>query len=742
MATKFFKKMLGLMLVLVLCIASVSGATPLNARAAEAADGPVATYTDWRETHKKVAESSKYNLYMCEDDLSLVVEDKVTGAYMESSPSYDDGANNKTWKAYLSSALVLTYISGNTDTKQADLVKDQVTKKITYTDTGFDAEVFWTKYQFGMTLQVELTEEGLKATVPDESIIERSDTYIGTIAIYPCMGVSYKDDEAGYIFIPDGNGALIYLEDNEDRFNTGYSAMIYGDDVGFTESTVAHLLWDRYEMLNDQNLVLAPVYGIAHTEQEIAYLAIVEDGAERASIEAAPNGVSVQYNRAYAKFVMRRRYTQPTSNNSTSGSFHLVEADRTHSDLTMRFLFLSGEDANYCGMANAYRNYLLDNGELIAQDDNSYRTRIDFLGTEREEFLIGTKAVTMTTVDDIYEIYGDLETAGVTDIFSVYKGWQKGGLWDIPITKYKADGNIGGTKALTQLIQDASEKGISLYLYNEALRINPDEQNATFNVVKKINKKRYEESTYKEVYDTFIYLTPTRSNDLLKKFVDSYTKQGVSNLAIAGISNTLFSYTYSNVVYSRHNTADTYENAVAQVAENTNLVLEQPFAYLWGNTDAFLDMPVYTSEYLYEDESVPFLSIVLKGIMPVYSDYVNFEANKEEFFLKLIETGTYPSFYITKENSADLIYTNSSDIYSSQYDVYRDEIIEYATELKAVNEIIGSANIVKHEIYDNGVREVVYSNGVTVYLNYNNAAQVQNGVSIDAMSYKVVNANE
>lgn len=730
------KKALCLLLIFMIALAPLLSVP--SGRKAYAAGEPV--LRDWKENHKKVAENDKFNLYMCEDDLSIVVEDKKTGAYMESSPSYDDGANNKTWQAYLSSALVLTYISGNTDTKQADLVKDKVDKSITYTSNGFEAKIYWTQYQFGMTLKVALTEDGVTATIPDESIFEESDTYIGTISIYPCMGVSYLDEREGYMFIPDGNGALIYLENNEKRFNAGYSAMVYGDDIGFTESTVANLLWGKYEMLNAQNQVIAPIYGIAHTDQKIAYLAVIEDGAERASIEAQPNGVNVQYNRVYAKFILRRRYTQPTSNNSTSGSFHLVEADRSHSDRTIRFLMLTGEDANYCGMANAYRDYLLANGTLTAQEDNSYRTRIDFLGTEREEFLIGTKAVTMTTVEDIYEIYEDLADEGVTDLFTVYKGWQKGGLYDIPITSYKADSRIGGTKKLTKLIKDAQKNGIALYLYNEALRINPDEQNATFNVVKKVNKKRYEESTYKDVYETFVYLTPARSNTLLGKFAASYTKQGVNSLAVAGITNKLFSYSYGNTQYSRYECADTYAEAVTQIDESLKLVMEQPFAYLWKNTEAFLDMPVYMSNFLYEDESIPFLSIVLKGIMPVYSDYVNFEANKEEFFLKMVETGNYPSFYITKESAAELIYTNSSDIYSSQYDVYRDDIIQYTKELKAVYEAVAGARITGHEIIGNNVRVVTYSNGVRIYLNYSSAAYTVNGVSIDAMSYKVVGA--
>ncbi len=736
MVTNMKKKLICFLLVFAL------GLVPAFAQASEVFAAKEPVLTDWKETHKKIAENSRFNLYVNEENLALVVEDKATGHFMESSPSYNDGANNKTWEAYLSSTIVITYIQGNTDTKQADLVKDNVNKKITYTDNGFEAELYWTKFKFGVTLKVELTEDGLRATIPDSSIIEDSDVYIGTVAIYPCMGVSYLDEKEGYMFIPDGNGALIYLEDNEKRFNAGYSSTIYGTDNGFTESTVANLLWGRYKMLNDQNLTIAPVYGIAHTDDKLAYLAVVEDGAERATIEAQPNGVNVQYNRAYAKFLLRKRYTQPTSNNSTSGSFHLVEEDRSHSDLTVRFLFLTGEDANYAGMANAYREYLINNGQLSVQEDNSYRTRVDFLGTDREEFLIGTKAVVMTTVEDIYEIYDDLAEAGVTDLFSIYKGWQKGGLYDIPITSYKADSKIGGTKDLTQLIKDAEAKDISFYLYNEALRINPDEQNSTFNVMKKVNKKVFEESTYKEVYSTFRYLTPARSNTLLTRFAKSYTKQGVANLALAGITNSLSTYTYSNVFYSRFQCADSYAETAAALDESLNLVMEQPFAYLWKNTESFLDMPVYMSNYLYEDESVPFLSIVLKGIMPVYSDYVNFEANKEEFFLKLVETGSYPSFYITKESSADLIYTNSSDIYSSQYDVYKDEIISYTNELKAVNEAVAGATITGHEILDNSVRLVTYSNGVQIYLNYSSAAQTVNGVSIDTMSYKVVGANE
>lgn len=725
-AKKKMKKLCSLVMAVILLLFVPDMGAGLNLRAAGNING-----------HQFVAENARYALYMNEEDLSVVVEDKLTGAYMESSISYDDGKNNNTWLGAMKSAVVLTMINQSDDTKQADLLNDDVTKTVSYTSNGFAADIYWNTYKLGLRLEVSLEEDGLVARIPDESIREDSDAYqIGTISIYPFMGCSYLDDKEGYMFIPDGNGALIYLDDKEGRFNSGYTAMIYGTDVGFQENVVESLLWGRHQMINDAQKVAAPVYGIAHTDDRIAYLAVVEEGAMRATIEANPNGVNVDYNRVYAKFVERRLYTQPTSNNSSSGSFKTAEADRSHSDLQIRYLFLSEEEADYCGMANAYRDYLMTRGLLSVKED-SYRTRLDFLGTERESWVIGTSAVVMTTVDDIREIYEDLSSVGVTDIFTVYKGWQKGGLYNVPISKYKADGGIGGTSDLTKLIQDAAADGIQIYLYNDAMRINPDEQNATFNVIKMINKRRFTEDTHKNVYEEMMYLTPSRSNKLLDKFAASYLKKGVDTICLAGVSNTLFSYNYSGEFYTRYDCADSYESMVRDLDEDAALVLEQPFAYLWQYTDAYLDMPLYTSSYIFEDESVPFLSIVLKGVIPVYSEYVNFEANKQEFFLKMVETGTYPSFYITKESSAELIYTNSCDIYSSEYEVYRDTIIEYTSELQALNEKVAGAHIVGHEILDNDVTVVTYDNGVTVYVNYSRTAQTVDGNVVEAMSYKV-----
>lgn len=688
--------------------------------------------------YEKVAESDTYIMYYYEPRLSIILENKTNGNIIEStlSDELDDGNSNATWNGYMKSGVVIQAIKGTTNTYQVDVNTVSNTIETTKLDNGISAKVFWPEYGFGLTLNVTLEGDELVVNIPDDSITETKDgIYISTVSVFPFMGYTFLDDKDGYMLIPDGNGALIYLDNKEGRYTTGFSQMIYGTDSGFTESSTANYLWEKYDTVVDVNNVLAPVFGMAHTEDELGYLAIVESGEKRASIEAHPNGVMVNYNRCFAKFKLRDIYTQPL-NQSNSGTMTSVEQDRVHEDLQVRYILLEGEDADYSGMAVAYRNYLLENN-LVQPKDTSYNTRVDFLGTDREEFLMGTKAVTMTTVQDIEDIYDDLQAAGLESLFSIYKGWQKGGIYNTPITKYKADSNIGSTSSLTSLIKDSEEDGYHLYLYNNALEVNARTNTTTFNVVKKVNKRTLEIEDNGQVYNLFYYLMPTKMQKTLTKFVSSYTSKGVDNLAIAGITNEIFSYSSQGSYYDRNYTAGLIEDTISTIDASADLVMEQPFAYLWDYTDAFLDMPLGSSDYMYVDEEVPFLSMVLKGIIPMYSDYVNFEANKTEFFLQMIEAGVYPSFYVTKENSSALIYTRSSNLYTTEYSTYRDTIISYDEQLREVAESVEGAYIVDHEKTESGVAKVTYDNGVVVYVNYSDKAVSIDGITVDALSYSV-----
>lgn len=687
--------------------------------------------------HYLVAANDGYELYLKKENLSIIVKDVVTGSIMESTVLDDDGQSNAAWTGFLQSGVnVEMQVSNTTQQKKVDLSGAQIDVQLV--PGGFTASIDYTQYELGFDLTVLLYDDGsIEATIPESSIYENSETNkIGNIYLFPMLGHTRLGEMDGYMLLPDGNGALIYLDDKEGRYSAAYTQKVYGTDVGITESYVLSLFWGEYETINEAEYILAPVYGMVHEGSNMAYLAVITNGAEGATIEAYPNGAYTAYNWVAAKFLKRTIYNEPTSN---SGGSVVKVTDRLGYDISVRFFFTRNEEANYAGLANRYRDYLLETGDLVPRED-SFRLRADFLGTDRENWMFTTKAVSMTTTDDIREIYAELKEEGVTDLFTLYKGWQDGGICNLPVGSYDADSAIGGTRDLTKLMKEAADAGIAFYLYTDALRANPDTTNTTFNVIKKIDTRLYSEDTYKQVYETMHFLTPERTNEVVNNLVTDMAKKDVKNLALTGITNTMFSFRYSGKNYDRFYTAEMQASLLQNISERTNLVLEEPIETYWKYTDAVIDMPVKDSDYIFTDESVPFLSIVFKGVLPMYSDYVNFEANKNEFFLKLVETGIYPSFYLTMEDSTDLYYTNSNDLYSSKYSVYKESIVEYYKVLKQFNELVAGATIDTHTIGGDGTVTVAYSNGAVVTVDYSNDSFTVAKDGSTVMDYKVGDA--
>lgn len=695
----------------------------------------VATSKEEINGHKLITENDAYEMYFLEESLSVILRDKKTGAIMESIVKEDDSKSNATWLAFMKSGVLIQVLKGiNIVPTTADVRKAE--KTITYTENGFQADLYYKEFGIGLSLLVSLTEDGFTASIPDNSIKEDSDEYkVGEIYVYPFLGNTHLGDRSGYMFIPDGNGALIYLEDNEGRFTSNYSQYIYGMNTGVDEAYTLSLLWDYYQSVNEADKIMAPVFGMVHTDTDMGFLGIVESGDYSAKLEAYPNGAYTAYNWICPKFIYRQIYTQPTGNKE--GSVVTRQAERNKFDIKINYRFLSGEDANYSGLATKYREYLLENKKVVTKEDD-FKIRLDFLGTDKENWLIFKRNVVMTTIEDIRNIYEDLKKEGVTDILSVYKGWQKNGINSLPITKFKAESDLGGTKELTKLIEETKAAGIDFYLAQDVLRVNPTLNNANFNIMKQITKRVYEESTYKDVFEKMRYLTPMRSSANLESSAKSFQKQGVNRISLSGISNILFTFSSKGKVYSRGNTADMYEEVIAELNQNFDYIMEKPFAYLWKYTDAITDMPITSSNYIFTDEEVPFLSIALKGILPMYAEYTNFEANKKESFLRLVEMGVNPSFYLTYEDPAQLLYTNSSDVYSSQYGIYKESIINYYKALKEVHDKTKGSVITNHKQYENGLTVVTYDNGVTVLINYNGTTTIRaNGFELEPMSYKV-----
>ncbi|WP_062321433.1 DUF5696 domain-containing protein [Halolactibacillus sp. JCM 19043] len=644
---------------------------------------------------------------------------------------------NESWTNFMKSGIVMEYLVGtNIVVYQADMYSENPEKTVETRADGFTASVDYPDLEIGFDVSVTLTDKGITVDIPKESITESSDQYkISSIYVYPFLGSSLLGEREGYMMIPDGSGALIHLDDNNGKFSQPYSKMIYGENVGIDDPFVLSL-FNGMNPFNDTEKILMPVYGMVHTDTEMGYIGIIEEGQYSAKLESYPNGAILPYNWITSKFIYRQVYNQPTSQESGT----MVVRQRTRNDFNVKvhFNFVSGDAADYVGLAKEYREYLLEN-DLLNVTESDFKLRTDFLGAELEDGLLFKKTIPMTTFKQAEEILSDIQANGRDQLMSVFTGWQDGGPYGgLPIRHVAANNALDDDLSLTAFQQSLEDKGIALYLKHDGLRINTEElSNTQLKVMRKFNKRRYEEEVYGNVYDIFHYLHPETSADLLTDLKEDYLDQELSGVMLSGITHTLFSYSEGSKEFDRMTTKNTYQPVVEDYSASLDLVLDQPFSYLWGSTDAFMNTPVQSSNYVFTDEDIPFLSLVLSGTMPLYSEYVNFQANQDEFFLQLVEQGLNPSFLLTAESPQALINTNSSWIYSSQYDRYKETIEHYYDELSAVHDATSGAMI------DDYTREgklttVTYDNGTIVYVNYADQTLNSGSETIEAMSYKVV----
>lgn len=681
-------------------------------------------------------ENDQMEMYLKEENLSLILRDKNTGAIMYSTVS-DPIGSNESWQNFMRSGIVLEYIVGtNLVMSRADMYSQNPEKDITKTTDGFVAEIFYPEIEIGFDVNVTMTNQGVTVEIPKESIIEDNDRYkVGSIYVYPFMGHTLLGERDGYMFIPDGSGALIHLDDKDGKFSQPYSRMVYGSNVGLDDPFVLSLFNNR-NPFNEPENILAPVFGMVHTDNEIGFLGIIEEGQYSARIEAYPNGAILPYNWITTKFIYRQVYSQPTSQDT--GSMVVRQRNLNDFDIKIHFNFVTEEEANYMGLATTYREYLLDN-ELITAKEDEFNLRIDLLGAEVEQGLLFKSDVPMTTFSQAYDILTDIQSKGASNILAIYKGWNnKGPYGGLPIRSFNPESSLDDEKDLNELIDEMDAYGIDMFLYHDALRINMEELGTSrHKVMRKYNKRTYYEPIYGNVYREFNFLHPRSTVNIMEGMIGHYDSNQIENIMISGISNQLFSYSEGNREFDRITTKNYYEPLINEYNETFNLLLEQPFSYLWDQTEAIMDLPVSSSDYVFVDEDIPFIALVLNGIKPIYAEYTNFQANQEQFFLQLVEQGLNPSFLITHESPAELINTNSSYIYSSQYERYQEMIQEYYEELEAIHNLTVGAQIVDYQ-REGQITKVTYENGISIFVNYNEHPSMMEGQLIEGLSYEVV----
>ncbi len=682
-----------------------------------------------QEGFVEVAQNDEVILYYEPSTLAIQVENKQTGLLYSSrgqTPPQEGDLNN-TWQGMMDSAVSIDVRQPNGSSKTWSISNQEVELSTSVTENGFESDITFPE-GMGLHLSVALAEDGLSVSVPADSVTEKTDTgySMQNIYLYPFLGATYGLTEDGYLFVPDGSGALI--DTTRATLSTEpYEKQVYGSDIGMGtfQSRV------EASMLKDVERIYVPVFGSILATGQDGVAVIVDQGAEYCHIVAYASGIRTPYNMIMPKFLIHETYQMKVS--QSGASMVANQPVPNHYDISLVYRFLSGEEATYVGLAKAYQSYLVDAGVLTGKEaaGGSVPMKLEILLAEKRDELLWSTTVPMTTCEQADTIVRELYDAGIQDMDVVLRGYGKDGSTGAAPTKFQFTGKTGSKGDWKKFIQTYAALGVDVSLYADFSR-GYDGMGGYSNA----QKVQAIDQTLLQTFDyaRFTWLTPTYAAKRLGEFAKKSLNLGVGGLAVDAYGTSLYSNWNKKDPVTRQEAVEAYRSADLGAL---SMALYSPAAFLFDKADAAYDIPEGSSDYYIFTDTVPFLQIVLKGYLPYYSSAWNFHADADKELLKCVDYGMYPNWYVTWEDPIELINTPSNWLYSSQYSIWKDAILSrYERINEALRGVMG-CQVTNRETLSRDVVRIDYSNGTSIYVNYGDKPWEDGNVSVDREDFLV-----
>lgn len=721
------------------------------------ADAPSAPIPDG---FKQVAETATLRLHVDASDSRFVVEDRRTGKQWSSNPLQPLAAQ----KASQEDALFLLSVTN---------AKRQMTNLLTWASekplvtvapvaggfrATYDVGKFKTRLAIDYVIKEERGADGsvvpfLEVTVPDAGIAEYGDCSIitsttcfrvVTLEILPLFGAA-RVEQKGYVMVPDGAGAIVEFKPEYPQYRQRYSAQVYGPDAAanlFYTSTAG----GRPGQVMTRPTM--PLWGVKH--EDGAYAGIITKGEFQANVNAYLAGYIMNANRGSAEFIYRRQASIPRRR---SVFVNKIEEGRLPGDRQVRYVLLSGADANYAGMARAYRDYLIGTKGLKPLGNEPPRPMIDFfLGTTRQTSF-REDFVPATTFDQALTMIRQFIDKGITDFDVHLIGWADDGYRGRWPRRYPAESELGGTDGLRRLVQEAHRLGVKIILEDDYMfgytfssggiigqipglrNIWPDWSygfNSRWDTVRGVNKLPVFEGSG----GIFLLNPVIARDDYLERDLPTHKSLGVDGVNLRQMGAMVMSDTNDRFPLSREEVAETWmKMADRQRQVLGGAIVTGPNAYVFGRTDRVYDAPVASLDS-FGDVPVPVYHIATQGLVVRHSLRSNLRNDPKTELLRQYEWGLQPIYQLTWAPSSDLIRTEYNLLYSSQVD---DWLEPAAQEYRFMRETFGFVSgqmVQNHEILSPGFNRVTYVDGTRLYVNYNpDTRRTPDGAEVRAYGY-------
>ena len=660
------------------------------------------------DSYELMGENDVYQLYADQTTLAFKVGDKRSGYIWHSNLDEvgEDDRLNRTWTAFAQSGISIDFLDQRATSKRASITNTEHVIEFTPISQGFEAAIEFIEPSITLVVVVTLEPGGVRVDVPFASIKEESPEFkLGLLYVYPFFGATKEDSVPGYMFIPDGSGSLIRFAPETKAQNMFYGRY-YGADLGI----ITTLPYDP--TVNRPYKISIPVMGMVHGEKEHAFIAVVEKGASYGEIHAHPAGITTQFNFLYNAFLYNQSYFQAT--NRSGAGVTTLQPDTNVFDVAIHYRFLTGIDSDYVGMAQSYQEYLVQKGVLheIVDADDDIGIRLEFLGGEKEKILFWHRSIPMTTIAQMSDILNHLD---IQNPEVIYYGWQPRGASSMPPQSLRVDRKLGDRDELGLLMEQVAAADGHFYLYLDPQAAFWDERGYSTRRDLSMSITNFNLVGYNRNKVTY-YLNFEALSDRYTSLSTDIFAELQAGLALDGIGSTLYTDFKNNHFLNREEALQMYQALLAETDNPTAFYL--PNDYMFGTMQAYYDIPLTHSGYLYTTEAVPFLQIVLAGYVPFYGPALNFSSNLQADLLRHVDYGVYPSYFLTEEITAKILNTSSNWIYTSSYNQWGQEIKETYQWLNSLLGPVKGERIVARQTLAAGVMATTYSNGQQIVVNF------------------------
>ena len=683
-----------------------------------------------------VAENDRVSLNWDMDTVSLQLTDKATGEIWSSIPyGYyrSENAGNNYVQNGLRSSLYITYENGekhveveHNSFRHAQYITAQ---KI---EGGVQLTYYFSNAEVSVPVRYTLEEDGMSATVDVKNITEGKYKIL-SVSVLPFF-CSAENTDDNYLFVPSGSGALMMTDDVE-RSTRRYSEQVYGVDASATpvfRNTA-------------QNTVRLPVFGAKNGDH--AMLAVISAGAEMATVNAVAGDEQYGYSAAYATFSLRGLATTYIGNSwGGANTVKQYSAEVINVDPSVRYILLDKKNADYNGMAAAYRSYLKNTAGLqedIGTPDlmlnilGGVPVRKLFMGVPYESMSV------MTSFADAKNILSDIQDQTGASMTVNLKGFGGSGLEAGELGGgFEADSAFGGQKALNALTQWCKDNHIDSFFDYDLVFFRDSgngfsvRESATSAALIRATHFDYDIVTHQQTGEAMYLVNRYAMATSAKKVTELVKRQGTTGAGISTLSNVAYSDYHSRNYYCKAHMSDDVQRLMNTLdAAGLKTFGEQANAYAAVKLDYIYDTPTKSSGFYALDMDIPFYQMVFRGSVGISGGAINLAQDPQTEFLKTVATGSSLGYTLCQSAERDVLLSNHSAVGSSIYSGLSEQIVAYTKQAQPLLDKVRTASIVSYEKNGN-VSKTVFDNGVVLYVNYGLTAEKTELGTVDALSFR------